>query len=64
MYEMPTWQKDSHSAYFSSVTLRPPYTNESKENAFGVNKGKNRQFPFPGYNKKGRGYPDVSLLGT
>ena len=64
IYEMPPWQQDSHDAYFSSTTLRPPYVNETK---VGINKGKNMPspflFPFPQFNRKGRGYPDVSLLG-
>ena len=61
IYEMPPWQQESHDAYFSSTILKPPYVNETK---IGVNKGKYMQFPFPKFNSKGRGYPDVSLLGT
>ena len=61
LYEKPIWQESSHAAYFSAIAMMPPYVNNSKEYPSGHNK--NNQFPFPRYNSKGRGYPDVSMLG-
>ena len=63
LYQMPTWQKESHTQYFEKIGLNLPYVNITREYPQGVGRSRNNLFPFPRYNLKGRGYPDVTLLG-
>lgn len=59
IYSRPLWQAQSHDAYFASMSHDPPYVNDSTEptgSAVGY-------FPFSRYNRMGRGYPDLSIIG-
>ena len=59
IYSRPLWQAKSHDAYFASITHDPPYVNDSTEST-GSAVG---YFPFSRYNRMGRGYPDLSIIG-
>ena len=59
IYSRPPWQEKSHDAYFSSVSHDPPYVNDST----GSTGSAVRYFPFSRYNRMGRGYPDISIIG-
>jgi tripeptidyl-peptidase I len=57
LYQAPVWQKETIEKYFTAIAFELPYVNESR-----VREGDNG-FPCPQYNPKGRGYPDISMLG-
>lgn len=57
LYQSPAWQKESTEKYFTAIAYELPYENKSR-----VREGGNG-FPSPQYNPKGRGYPDISVLG-
>jgi hypothetical protein len=55
IYSRPSWQDKSHDEYFASVSHDLPYINASI--------GSTGYFPFARYNRMGRGYPDISVIG-
>jgi hypothetical protein len=57
LYQAPVWQKETIEKYFTAIAYELPYVNKSR-----VREGDNG-FPCPQYNPKGRGYPDISMLG-
>ena len=57
LYQAPLWQKEAIEKYFTTVAYELPYVNKSRVQEGDVG------FPSPQYNPKGRGYPDISMLG-
>jgi tripeptidyl-peptidase I len=55
IYSRPSWQDKSHDDYFASISHDLPYVNASI--------GSTGYFPFARYNRMGRGYPDISIIG-
>ena len=70
MYETPLWQKAAVDAYFSllSSTHTMPYQNTTTTKRAGGDNGgcssTGKGYPYGKYNPRGRGYPDVALLGV
>lgn len=62
IYETPSWQKNAVEGYFnrlmSASADEQPYINSSSSRVG------SKSYPYSNFNRKGRGYPDVSLLGV
>ena len=54
-YDTPAWQKRAVDQYLASIAAKRPFTNNSKRVG---------GYPSPSYNDKGRGFPDLAMLGV
>jgi len=58
IYQTPIWQQNAVQEYFARLSeADQPFANSSSTRS-------SRSYPYSHPNKKGRGYPDVSLLGV